>query len=277
MSRPVWRDGRLEDAAEAGQARAASWGVFTTAGCDRGRPLLWDRHRRRLAAGLKRLGAPALELPTEAAMAALLAASGRAGPARLRLVAWRQAAGSEDSPHGSSDPTAWRLEAATGDPGPVGPEAPPRSLAVVRWPAAPPLVGHKTLARLPWDLAAADARAAGADDALLVDSGERVLETSVANLWVVRRGRLLTPPAPERCLPGTMRGWLLEHACDAGLDAVEADLRLTDVETADEVWITNAVVGARRIASVGERRWSEWPTFAQLSALPLPAPAWPGR
>lgn len=285
MSRPVWRDGRLEDAAQAGQARATSWGVFTTAGCDHGRPLLWDRHRRRLTASLTCLGAPALELPTEAAMAALLAATGHTGPARLRCQALgsedslrcQALVGSEDSRHESSDPKAWHLEAAVGDPGPVGPEAPPLSLAVVRRPAAPPLVGHKTLARLPWDLAAADARAAGADDALLVDSGERVLETSVANLWVVRRGRLLTPPAPERCLPGIMRCWLLEHASDAGLDVAEADLCLTDVEAADEIWVTNAVVGVRRVARVGERRWSSWPAFARLSALVLPAPAWPGR
>lgn len=264
MSAPVWRDGRIDDGVEAPDRRAASRGAFTTAGCDHGRPLLWNRHQRRLAGSLELLGAPPPALPSEAEMAALLEACGRSGPARLRLVGWQ-------------DDRRWRLEAAVGDARSVGPDASAVALEIVCWPAAPPLAGHKTLDRLAWELAADGARAAGADDALLVDAAGRVLETSVANLWVVRGGRLLTPPAPARCLPGVLRGWLLEHAHRAGLTAAEADLELAELEHADEVWITNAVVGVRRVARVGDRTWTAWPVFARLARLHLPAPGWPGR
>ena len=262
MSRVVWLDGRLTTTDATADRRPCGLGAFTTAGCDHGRPLFWDRHRSRLGASLEHLGAPALELPSQGAMSELLAADGRHGPARLRLKGWR----TEDG---------WRLEASAADPGPVGPDAPPLNLAVLRWPGEPPPAGHKTLARQAWDRAASAARAAGADDALLVDDRGRLLETAVANLWLAHGPRLLTPPAPGRCLPGIMRGWLLEHAAEAGLAAAARDLTLDDLGAADEVWVSNAVVGLRRVARVDARTWGAWPVFDRLAALALPAPAWP--
>ena len=204
----------------------------------------------------------ALVLPTENELCELLDAAGLNGPARLRVVARRV------------NPLLWNIEASATSCDAVGPELQPARLTVQRWPSAPPLAGHKTLARLAWDLARERAQQKGCDDALLIDSGDNLLETSGANVWVMRDGAVRTPRAPDVCLPGVMRDWLLENLGRAGLVAEACELTLLDLVTADEVWLSNSVVGVRRVGAVGDQRWREWPRFGLLGNLGTPAPGW---
>jgi len=257
-----WRNGRIEDQ-PAEVAASADWGAFTTAGCDRGRPLLWSRHLRRLSATLANLGAvndPVL--PTEIELCDLLDAAGLEGPARMRVVARRV------------DQLLWNIEASAISCDAGAPDLRPVKLTVQRWPSAPPLAGHKTLARLPWDLARERAREMGYDDALLIDSEDHLLETSVANVWVLNHGAVRTPRAPDRCLPGVMREWLLEHLSRADLAAKVGETTVDDLMTAGEVWISNSIVGVRRVGAIDEHEWHEWPQFDRLGNLGIPAPGW---
>ncbi len=263
----VWRDGVVVEADPAAPMWVG-WGVFTTAGCDLGRVLLWDRHAARLARSLAALGAGSdLALPDREDLETMLERDGLLdGPARLRVVA-----------RSRGPDTPWTVEASAASVprDRVGPDAEPQRLRVVRWEASPPMTGHKTLARLAWDHARETVRAQGADDALLVDAAGRLLETSVANVFVRLGERLLTPLAPGRCLPGVLRGWLLEHAVDLGFEVCERDVTLDELEAADEVWLTNAVLGVRRVGSVNDRTWRRWDGFASLRAAGVPAPGWP--
>jgi branched-chain amino acid aminotransferase len=258
----IWRDGTLVDGQPGASPRRVAWGAFTTAGCDRCEVLEWRRHSSRLASTLAVLEPEqTARLPTSAELARLLSTEGLHGPARMRVVARRTAAGN------------WQVEAAARPLDGGGPEA-LAALEVVRWPAPAPLAGHKTLARLAWDHAREQAARAGADDALIVDAAGRVLETSIANVVALVGERLVTPPAPEACLPGTMRAWVLERAGELGLTAEERHVALDELLQADEVWTTNAVQGPRRVSRVGERRWQCWPIHERLAALGVPAPGW---
>ena len=126
----------------------------------------------------------------------------------------------------------WRVVAIPARLQSCGPDLAPARLVVERWPAPPALAGHKVLRRRQWDLARESALAQGADDALLVDATGRVMETSVANVWVRRHDTLLTPPAPAACLPGVMRRWVLEAAARLDVRATECDVRVDDVAAA---------------------------------------------
>jgi branched-subunit amino acid aminotransferase/4-amino-4-deoxychorismate lyase len=259
----VWRNGHIvEDRADETMGSGA-WGAFTTAGCYQGRPLLWPRHLRRLAESLVDLGANhEVSLPTEEEICELLDAAGLDGPARVRVVARR------------FESSRWNVEASAMSCGAVGPGVEPEKLAVCRWPSAPPLAGHKTLARLAWDLARERARQKGFHDALLVDSADNLLETSVANVWVLTDSTVRTPRAPGHCLPGVMREWLLENLGRTGLSVVDGELTLLDLATADEVWLSNAVIGVRRVGAVDQQTWQEWPRYDSLSSLGIVAPGW---
>ena len=258
----VWCDGQIREQRAAGSSTSAGWGVFTTVGCDHGRPLLWTRHNSRLDSSLDLLGAPeGLQLPTERDLSRLLKASGLDGPARIRVEARRV------------EPSSWLIEASAAPCGSVGPASSPAKLAVHRWTSAAPLAGLKVLARRRWDLAREAAEAEGRDDALLVDAADRLLETSIANIWVVSGHAARTPPAPDRCLPGVMRCWLLENLERCGL-VEERDLGLPDLLAADEVWLSNAVIGVRRVQEVEDRKWRGSPRFDLTKALGVPAPGW---
>ena len=258
-----WRDGCLVRVGARREGPGAGWGVFTTVGCDGGRPLLWPWHRERLLTSLARLGAGEnLRLPDEGALCGLLSAEGLVGPARVQVVG---RAGID---------SLWSVAATAAAIREAGPTLPPARLVIESWPGVPSLAGHKMLNREKWDLARERALENGADDALLVDIAGHVLETSVANFWVSRGDTLLTPPAPERCLPGVMRRWLLEHCTAMNLQVREVDIRVDDVASADEILISNSVVGLRRVSRVVDRRWTHWPLFERLAANGVPAPGW---
>ncbi len=89
-------------------------------------------------------------------------------------------------------------------------------------------------------LAKIEANVAGADDALMLDLAGFVSETNATNVFVVRRGTLLTPHA-DSCLPGITRGLVLEIAAGAGIPAAEKNLSLTEVYTADEMFTTGTM------------------------------------
>lgn len=259
----IWRDGRLVRNGVRRDGPGAGWGVFTTVGCDGGRPLLWPWHSERLAASLSRLGAADdIRLPDEDALRRLLASEDLEGPARARVVG---RAGID---------SLWTVIATASALDESGPTLPPCRLIIQRWPGVPSMVGHKMLNREKWDVAREGALKRGADDALLVDASGRVLETSIANIWVRHNDAVLTPTAPDCCLPGVMRKWLLEKFDSMNLEVRECDLGVDDVAAADEVLVSNAVVGVRRVSRVVDRRWSAWPLFDRLIESDVPAPGW---
>jgi branched-chain amino acid aminotransferase group I len=89
-------------------------------------------------------------------------------------------------------------------------------------------------------LAKIEADVAGVDDALMLDLHGFVAETNATNVFLVRRGALVTPPA-DACLPGITRGIVLELADGAGVEAVERNVSPAEVYTADEVFTTGTM------------------------------------
>jgi D-alanine transaminase len=84
-----------------------------------------------------------------------------------------------------------------------------------------------------------DAADAEAVEAILIRDGLAV-EASTSNLFIVRDGRILTPPKDWRLLPGITRDLVLDLARDAGLPFDEADIPAATLTRADEVWITSS-------------------------------------
>lgn len=144
---------------------------------------------------------------------------------------------------------------------PVGGDAPPPlALAVssVRVDAGRPLAFAKNAQYLPYLLARAEARATGADDALLLNTTGEVCETSAANLVVVRDGQVVTPSLSSGPLPGVTRSVLLELAVTLRRTAIEQAITLDDLAAADEVFVTNSVVGTQPVRSVAHEGSVVW-------------------
>lgn len=87
-------------------------------------------------------------------------------------------------------------------------------------------------------LAKLEAIAAGADDAVMLDSRGFVSEATAANLFTVRGEALATPPITAGILPGITRAVVMEIARRLGIPVEERDITPTELLTSDEVFLT---------------------------------------
>lgn len=92
-------------------------------------------------------------------------------------------------------------------------------------------------------LAKREAKLRGADEALILNHAGLVAEASVANVFVVSKGVLVTPPVTDGSLAGITRDSVLQIAKALGIESRECHLGRFDLLGADEVFITGS--GAR--------------------------------
>jgi branched-chain amino acid aminotransferase len=91
---------------------------------------------------------------------------------------------------------------------------------------------------------------AGADEVLMLDSSGAVAEGSGQNVFVVKKGRLSTPPPHAGILKGVTRDVVIELATEAGYQVEETMLNRYDLYTADEAFFTGTaseIVGIRQL------------------------------
>ncbi len=102
-------------------------------------------------------------------------------------------------------------------------------------------------------LAKIEANHAGVDDALMLDLNGFVSETNATNIFLIKRGMVLTPHA-DSCLPGITRGVVIRIARAEGIPLVERNLSLSEVYTADEMFTTGTMGELSPVLEVDGRR-----------------------
>ncbi len=222
-----------------------------------GRPFELEAHLARLRHSADRIGlAPKWDAARTAAEIARTLEAARGGDAPdpdaapwnvgeryVRVVMTRGAGEIGLDPALAVDPVALVIvQPVHGPPARAYVEGVPAAFVGVRR-ASPAAIDPtaKTGAHLPNVLAVREARERGAQEALLLDERGAVTEGSSSNVFVVRAGRLATPPLAAGILEGVTRGVVLRLARDLGIPAEEAPLRPEDLEAADEVFITSTV------------------------------------
>jgi branched-subunit amino acid aminotransferase/4-amino-4-deoxychorismate lyase len=113
----------------------------------------------------------------------------------------------------------------------------------------------KTTNALQYVLAAREAKAANWDDAFLYHFEGGLLESSSSNVFLLKQGVLLTPRIEDGCLPGIMRRVMIEKLPALGYTIKEQVLAHNDLQTADEVYLTNAISGLRWVAGWRSKRY----------------------
>ena len=114
-------------------------------------------------------------------------------------------------------------------------------------------------------LAKLEAKAAGADEALLLDG--RICEATGCNVFIVKGRRLRTPR--HDILEGITRETMIELAPTADLVAEACDLELYDAYTADEVFLSSTAGGLLPVSEIDGRRIGSGrpgPVFRALDA-----------
>ncbi len=243
----VWLNGSLLDEAAAridpsDRGLTLADGLFETLCLKGGKVRHLAAHLARLRAGADCLGfqAPLPDKEIGQAMTALAKAKSLRDGA-LRLTLTRGPAPRGLLPPAQPHPTLLlTLAPAAPEPGPA------RAIiaTVTRRNEFSPASRFKTLNVMDALLARREAAAREADDALLLNSQGRLAESSIANLFVVIDGEVLTPPVADGALPGVMRAQVIDR-----LSATVAALNPADLAAASEAFLTNAL-GIRALVAV---------------------------
>jgi branched-chain amino acid aminotransferase len=270
----VWLNGSFTDEASAwislrdtGLLHAA--GVFTTMRAYGGSVF-------RLAAHLQRLrgSCEALSIPLENSDAELSAAidellkRNQLLAARLRLTVTRGMARQDAAEGLRLTPTVFVTAA---DLEPYPPEYYDRGLTAVlldeqKLNPYDIQAGHKTLNYFSRLAALREANRRGAGEALWFDVHNTLQSGSISNVFLVREGRVLTPPTPAElrdptiarevpyrrsaALPGITRAVIFELAKMMGIPAAPAAIDVNGVLSADEIFLTNSIMGIMPVCRI---------------------------
>jgi branched-chain amino acid aminotransferase/4-amino-4-deoxychorismate lyase len=129
-----------------------------------------------------------------------------------------------------------------------------------------PAARLKTVSYLDNVLARAEAREAGADEAVMLNCRGELACAAAANLFWVADGRIFTPAVGCGALPGVARAELMAAAAELGVAVQAVRAGPDDLAAADAAFLTNALIGVRPVAAVDDRSYRPNALVARLAA-----------
>lgn len=103
-------------------------------------------------------------------------------------------------------------------------------------------------------IATAEAKEAGADEAILLDGSGCISEAPGENIFIARDGALATPPASSSALDGITRDTITRLAADAGISAEVRPVPRSELGTADEIFLTGTAAEVTPVISIDGRK-----------------------
>lgn len=101
---------------------------------------------------------------------------------------------------------------------------------------------------LPYVMAAKHARENKWNDCLVLNQHGRVADATIANVFLVKNERIITPALTEACVDGVMRKYLLGK-----INVEENEVTIEDILNADEVFLTNTIKGIRWVKQIQDK------------------------
>lgn len=227
-------------------------GLFETLAVRQGVCEFWDRHMKRLVQGCLRLQLAPPDLDTLAAEANELCRDVQR--AVLKIVVTRGRGG-----------RGYRMPAVV---------APTRIVRLVEWPdhpatyaehgvdvrlcalrlsSNPALAGMKHLNRLEHVLARNEWDDRTFAEGLLMDATGHLIEGISSNVFVVRNGILSTPRLDQCGVKGILREVVMELAAAADVGCQEVPVHRDDLQTVDEIFLTNSVIGIWPVRAIDQQ------------------------
>ncbi len=131
-------------------------------------------------------------------------------------------------------------------------------------------------------LAKIEANNAGVEEAVMLNAEGFVAECTGDNLFIVKKGQLLTPPLSAGALYGITRQTVIELALESGVKVSETNLTRYDLFTADECFLTGTgaeimpvikidarVIGAGKPGPLTRRLVEDYHAFTKTTGEPI--------
>jgi branched-chain amino acid aminotransferase len=95
---------------------------------------------------------------------------------------------------------------------------------------------------------------AGADEAIVLNKNGYVSEGSAENIFIVRNGKLITPPVSDDILEGITRNAIITIAKDLGYQVEERHIARTELYVADEVFFCGTGAQVSPVIEIDHRK-----------------------
>jgi len=126
-------------------------------------------------------------------------------------------------------------------------------LGTYPYPRQTPLADHKTINYLYYFMAGKWAKANQYDEALILNPDGAVSETNTANILLIKDKKIIIPTSPH-VLPGIMENAAIRILSEWGFQREKRILTPDDLFSADQVILTNSLMGAVPILSLDGKR-----------------------
>lgn len=91
----------------------------------------------------------------------------------------------------------------------------------------------------------------GKNEVLFLNENNKITECSTGNIFFTKDKKIFTPSDSCALLNGIIRGWIIEN-----YSVIEGEFELNDLFDADEVFITNSVIGIMKIVELNEKKYT---------------------
>ena len=95
------------------------------------------------------------------------------------------------------------------------------------------------------------------NDALLLNPYNKIADSTIANVFIVKDGVIKTPALSEGCVGGVMRKYLLKCFREDHIPVEETSLDAEDLLQASEVFLTNAIFGIKWVKQIGKTSYKK--------------------
>jgi len=127
------------------------------------------------------------------------------------------------------------------------------------------LANFKTSNALVYAMAARQAKQHRWNDALVCNNAGNIIESTIANIFLIKNGTVFTPPLSEGCVAGVMR----RHIMTTVKTVVEQPFTKELLADADEVFLSNAVRGVKWVREFERTQYNNTMTRTLAATLYL--------
>jgi 4-amino-4-deoxychorismate lyase len=241
-------------------------GVFETIAVENGRLRFFLRHLARLSSGCGRLGIPHPEENRLLEEALAVISGVECGV--LKIIVTRGCAGRGYRPASAAMPTRiMQLHPWPDYPGTCPGSGVRVRLCRQRLGHNPALAGIKHLNRLEQVLARGEWSDPDIREGLLLDEDDRLVEGTMSNLFLIRDRVLMTPDLSRCGVAGILRTVVMELATSVPMPVKVRALGLDDLQDAEEVFLTNSIIGIWPVSAVEDRPYRRGPLTCRLQEL----------
>jgi branched-chain amino acid aminotransferase len=98
------------------------------------------------------------------------------------------------------------------------------------------------------------------NDALLLNTNNKIADSTIANVFIIRNNEIKTPALTEGCVNGVMRKYIIETLKHNSIRVVETIVNIEDIASADEIFLTNAIKGIMWVRQFGNNHYANFET-----------------